>query len=279
MSRPEGSSAPDLFYDDKEARKYDQSSRMNSIQVEITNRAIEMLSLPEDRPSYILDIGCGSGLSGKVLEDQGHYWCGSDISTDMLNVASERDSESGDLVHHDSGLGLPFRPGSFDGVISISAIQWLCYASSSDQDPKMRLNRFFSSLYSVLKRDAKAVLQFYPESAEQAALISQAASRVGFAGGIVVDYPNSSRAKKVYLCLSFERSYTLPTALGTEGTGGVTVVNRAAVQDRNSRSARNKKDKGKTKEWIMAKKARGRRMGKEVKSDSKYTGRKRKDKF
>eukprot|EP01035_Chromulina_nebulosa_P062262 gene62262-85153_t len=35
---------------------------------------------------------------------------------------------------------------------------------------------------------------------------------IGFAGGIVVDYPNSSKAKKFYLCLSFERSYTLPSA-------------------------------------------------------------------
>jgi len=55
----------------------------------------------------------------------------------------------------------------------------------------------------------------------------QAASRVGFAGGLVVDYPNSSKAKKFYLCLSFERSYKLPQALGTAGEEpGVRVVNR-----------------------------------------------------
>jgi 18S rRNA (guanine1575-N7)-methyltransferase len=101
-----------------------------------------------------------------------------------LKVASERESETGDLVHHDMGLGLPFRPASFDGVISISALQWLCYSDSSDQDPKLRLNRFFSSLYTVLKRDARAVLQFYPESPEQALLIAQCASKVGFAGGM-----------------------------------------------------------------------------------------------
>lgn len=197
MSRPEGSTAPELFYNEKEAKKYDQSSRMNAIQVEITERAIEMLALPDGRPSYILDIGCGSGLSGQVLEKHGHYWCGCDISGDMLNVAREHDSTTGDLIEHDSGLGMPFRPASFDGIISVSAIQWLCYANSKEQDPKVRLGRFFSSLYYILKREAKAILQFYPENAEQAVLISQAASKVGFAGGIVVDYPNSSRAKKV----------------------------------------------------------------------------------
>ena len=45
----------------------------------------------------------------------------------MLDIASERDSD-GDLCLHDLGDGLPFRPGSFDGAISISAVQWLCNA-------------------------------------------------------------------------------------------------------------------------------------------------------
>ena len=62
MSRPEGTRAPDLFYDEKEARKYDNSSRMMNIQSDISQRAIEMLNLPPNKPAYILDIGCGSGL-------------------------------------------------------------------------------------------------------------------------------------------------------------------------------------------------------------------------
>jgi len=132
----------------------------------------------------------------------------------MLEVANEKECENGDVLENDMGQGLPFRPGMFDGVVSISALQWLCYADTNEQDPKLRLNRFFSSLYSVLKRDAKAILQFYPENSEQAVLIATAASRVGFAGGIVIDYPNSSKSKKYYLCLSFERTYKVPQALG-----------------------------------------------------------------
>lgn len=225
MSRPEGSMAPNMFYNDNEAGKYNSSSRMINIQAEISERAIEMLALPPNQRSYILDVGCGSGLSGKALEEAGHYWVGCDISQSMLDVANDRDEENGDLIHTDMGLGLPFKPGSFDGVISISAIQWLCYSESKDQDPKLRLNRFFSSLYSVLKRDARAVLQFYPESSEQALLVLQCASSVGFAGGLVIDYPNSTKAKKYYLCLSFERSYQIPQALGTEE--GVSNIARA----------------------------------------------------
>jgi len=35
--------------------------------------------------------------------------------------------------------------------------------------------------------------------------------QVGFAGGVVIDYPNSSKAKKYYLCLSFERAFKVST--------------------------------------------------------------------
>lgn len=41
----------------------------------------------------ILDIGCGSGLSGEAIEEAGHVWVGCDISRDMLAVAAERESE------------------------------------------------------------------------------------------------------------------------------------------------------------------------------------------
>lgn len=52
----------------------------------MSERAIELLLLPEDSPCYLLDIGCGSGLSGSVLEDQGHVWVGMDISPSMLGI-------------------------------------------------------------------------------------------------------------------------------------------------------------------------------------------------
>ena len=72
--------------------------------------------MPDDKPCLILDIGCGSGLSGEILSDNGHYWVGMDISKAMLDVAVERESE-GDLVLSDMGNGIPFRPGSFDACI------------------------------------------------------------------------------------------------------------------------------------------------------------------
>lgn len=179
------------------------------------------------------------------------------------------------------GSGLPFRPATFDACISISALQWLCYSNSKGQVPKKRLTRFFSSLYQVLRRGARAVLQFYPETAEQAILISECAAKVGFAGGIVVDYPNSTKAKKHYLVLSFDRSYKAPkgltdAALLSEARAGVRVDGT-----KKGKKGRPHKKKGgsKTKEWILHKKEGQRKKGKDVRSDTKFTGRKRPARF
>lgn len=60
------------------------STRNQAIQATMTHRALELLALPDDKPSFILDIGCGSGLSGEILEEEGHVWAGVDISPSML---------------------------------------------------------------------------------------------------------------------------------------------------------------------------------------------------
>jgi len=70
----------------------------------MTERAIELLNLEEGCESHqmILDIGCGSGLSGHILSSYEHFWVGMDISEDMLNVAIDRESE-GELINADIG--------------------------------------------------------------------------------------------------------------------------------------------------------------------------------
>jgi 18S rRNA (guanine1575-N7)-methyltransferase len=326
MSRPELTGHASNFYNEREARKYDSSSRMISVQREITIRAMELLKLNDfhstyHRPAYVLDIGCGSGLSGQVLEEYGHIWVGCDISRDMLLVAQERmqqqakdkehqknkmydnddddadddddyDDEAqpesmGDLLHHDMGTGLPFRPATFDACVSISALQWLCYSNTKEQNPKQRLVRFFSSLYSVLKRNGRAVLQFYPETAEQAVLISETATQCGFTGGIVVDYPNSAKAKKHYLVLSFDRSNAQKKGAidaaaivqQQQSTRHVSVASTIHTNNRKEKVIRKGKHGSKTKEWILHKKETERNRGKAVRPDTKYTGRKRPTKF
>lgn len=77
-------------------------------------------------------------------------------------ISSSILSSISDVFQRDMGQGLPFRAGCFDGAISISALQWLCYEDNKAHSAKARLMRFFSSLYTVLRRGARAALQFYP---------------------------------------------------------------------------------------------------------------------
>lgn len=124
-ARPEHVAPAAIFYGDMEAKKYTENTRIMNIQTEMTERAMQILAIPEGKTSLILDIGCGSGLSGSVIEEHGHNWVGVDIAPSMLDIAAERE-KSGDLIKWDMGHGMPFKPGTFDAAISISAIQWLC---------------------------------------------------------------------------------------------------------------------------------------------------------
>ncbi|KAI5308165.1 hypothetical protein KEM55_006388 [Ascosphaera atra] len=285
MSRPEDVLPPDLFYNDNESRKYTTSSRIRNIQSDMTNRALELLDLKS--PSMILDVGCGSGLSGEILSaeppEQGgpHVWVGMDISPSMLDIALQREVE-GDLFLADIGQGVPFRPGTFDAAISISAIQWLCNAESSDVSPEGRLRRFFEGLYASLKRGGRAVCQFYPKNDLQRNMISAAAMRAGFGAGILEDDPGTKSAK-LYLVLTVGGGGLQGDITGVvNGMDHVDVLDarrKAREESLASRKAMANQDKKGSRTWIMRKKAQQERKGKNVKANSKYTGRQRRPKF
>jgi len=276
VRRPEHQAPPEIFYGIDEAAKYTNNTRIMNIQAEMSERALELLNLPPDQPSYLLDLGCGSGLSGECCEEQGHTWVGLDISQAMLDVARERELE-GDLACSDLGEGLPFRAGAFDGAISISALQWLCNADKRHHKPHKRLYTFFCSLYACLSRGSRAVFQFYPENGEQVEMITSQSMKAGFTGGLVVDYPNSTKAKKFFLVLMTGGAQPLPKALGQE-EGGEAMGARFEGRRERLKQMRGKSIK-KSRDWILEKKERARKKGKDVRHDSKFTGRKRKDRF
>jgi 18S rRNA (guanine1575-N7)-methyltransferase len=301
----------------------------------MAQRALELMGLPREAGGlHILDIGCGGGIAGELLEKRGHTWTGTDISFPMLQVAREREAEDDsdesdedsdedaeepvawvppmvEVSRHDMGTHLPFRPGSFDGAISISAVQWLCNAEKKGDVPQRRLKTFFSSLFGVLRRGAKAVLQIYPENNDQLDMISTAATRCGFGGGVVVDFPHSTKAKKYYLVLATGQAiaYRQPEALTTgedafesgeegdsdaeegeeweededgedEAVGQKRVRQDGKDKSRVKRRRLDKKGKGArpgvgSKSWVLMKKAKRRQFGLATRPDSKYTHRKR----
>eukprot|EP01116_Phalansterium_solitarium_P000455 TRINITY_DN1029_c0_g1_i1.p1 TRINITY_DN1029_c0_g1~~TRINITY_DN1029_c0_g1_i1.p1 ORF type:complete len:303 (-),score=90.51 TRINITY_DN1029_c0_g1_i1:111-1019(-) len=300
MSRPEHSAPPELFYNEAEAEKYHTSSRMIEIQTKMSERAVELLCLPsaeDGGKKLLLDIGCGSGLSGAVLEEHGHMWVGIDISPHMLAIAAERGG--GDVFLGDMGDGMFFRPGMFDGAISVSALQWLCNADKRWHEPRKRIARFFQTLYACLAKGARAVFQFYPENAHQMELITSAAMRCGFTGGLVVDYPNSSKAKKYFLCLfagAPAGGYQLPKAKGDESNvdrsdseaesedGDEREPQRTVAYGSHRQHVKHEHKRGKhrdavkSKNWVLKKKESQRKKGKDVRPDTKYTARKRQGK-
>ncbi|QPH18326.1 hypothetical protein C2857_003338 [Epichloe festucae Fl1] len=280
MSRPEDTLAADVHYDDAEARKYTTSSRIQNIQASMTLRALQLLDLKS--PSLILDIGCGSGLSGEILsavdpDDGGpHAWIGMDVSPSMLDIALQRDVE-GDLLLADVGQGVPFRAGSFDAAISISAIQWLCSAETSDTSPAGRLTRFFNGLYASLKRGGRAVCQFYPKNDVQRNMITQAAVKAGFGAGLLEDDPGTKNVK-LYLVLTV--GSTAVSGTSSDITGVVAGMDDVDIVDaRKKLKSNNGPMKKGTKAWIVKKKEQQETKGKVVKATSKYTGRKRRIAF
>src|SRR5271170_1915710 len=189
------------------------------------------------------------------------------VPTDIYlpeGVALEREVE-GDLLLSDIGNGIPFRAGSFDACISISVLQWLFNAESSNTSSHRRLSRFFATLYSALKRGGKAVLQFYPETEGQSATVMPEAKKAGFRGGVMVDYPESKTARKYYLCLvaGSTSASTFSTPLGLQET------------DEKIKRPKDKKTETR-KEFMIRKKEMYQKRGREgVPHDPKYSGRKR----
>jgi 18S rRNA (guanine1575-N7)-methyltransferase len=290
MSRPEHIAPAAIYYNEHNAEKYADNSRMAKIQKVMCERALQLLLLSEPlNEKLILDLGCGTGMSSETMAEHGINFVGSDLSEAMLREGAERGcNEGGDFMVSDMGSPMAFRDGIFDGVVSISALQWLMNADGGEKyEPYKRLRILFTSLRRVLKRGARAVFQFYPESAQQVEMITSCAMRCGFGGGVVVDFPHSTRAKKTYLVIhtGFQgNSSAASTTVSADSvaTGGVigdrheriATVNRGKTHGRGVKKSINK-----TKAWIMNKKDRQRRQGKEIKADSKYTGRKRKDRF
>lgn len=287
MSRPEYISPPDMYYDQEEAKKYTQNSRIIEIQAVMAERCIQLCNLP-DEPCLVLDIGCGSGLSGEMLSEYNHMWVGVDISQHMLNVAVEKGTD-GDVYLNDIGQGFRFRPGVFDGAISVSVLQWLFVAARKSHNPFKRLQTFFQCLYTCLSAGARAIFQYYPDGSQQMEMAISAAVKAGFKSAVIVDYPDSSKKRKIYLVLcagdgDLSNIKPLTTVFNEEDEEMEEEDHQEeAKADFLSKKTKNiqkfhskdQKASFKSKEWILKKKERQRKQGKDVRVDSKYSGRKR----
>lgn len=201
VTRPEDRRGGDAnaHYDVGEARRY--TSQNDKVQAELTACALDLLVLqPVDAsgPLLIADIGCGSGLSSRVIEHRGHVWVGLDASQAMLETATGEGAE-GAVFRGDFSQGLPFKKQCFDGAVSVSAAQWLCQGDDEDVIAA-RLKRFFASLHEMLRPGARACLQVYPRDVNETRRLEKAMQASGLVGCAVTAFPHANNAKKIFLC-------------------------------------------------------------------------------
>lgn len=202
MSRPEKYNSALEYYTEEETQKYSKNSHIWKVQTQMTLRCAELINIQDGK---ILDIGCGSGHSISALLDyssENNYKndiVGLDINENMLKLCRQSEEfKDITLVCDDIGQGLPFYPGSFDYIISVSCIQWLFYPLNKER-VEDRIKRFFASLFSVMRRDCSACFQMYFEARWQIELILKITKRIGFNSNIVRD--GEGKKQKFYLLL------------------------------------------------------------------------------
>ncbi|KAI3875510.1 hypothetical protein MKW98_027539, partial [Papaver atlanticum] len=85
-------------------------------------------------------------------------------------------------------IDLGFMDGVINCDISISVVQWICYAYRSSHNPRLRLKPVLKWLNFIAGHFLDHYIGVYPESNDQLELILGFAKRAGFAAGVVVDF-------------------------------------------------------------------------------------------
>ena len=134
------------YYSLENAKLYELSGAYKKIQESMTADALSLADFKAK--NLILDLGCGTGFSLNILKEKNFKAFGVDLSLEMLKYAIRK----GFLVANADMKHLPFKDESFNGLISISAIQW--------EEPTN-----YSLILDEIKRVIKnsAVIQFYPK--------------------------------------------------------------------------------------------------------------------
>ena len=111
-------------------------------------------------------------------------------------------------------------------------------------------------------------------------MITSAAMKAGFGGGMVVDFPNSTRAKKYFLVLT---AGARPSPSASASTNVKSSSNaEVEIGERNNRIKRKHGNSStasistKNRDWVLKKKELRRKRGfADVPKDTKFTARKR----
>ncbi len=187
------------YFNSENIKKYAKSKSMMRIQEKITMRALELLEIRSSK-IRILDAGCGPGFAALYLKEIGFEIVALDIISDFLICynLTEVNPLVADMCY------LPFKPNSFDAIISISALQWI-FRDIYNKKMEALLIKLTKSFYKTLKNNSKAVIQFYPKNNEIMEKIGNLfISNTNFKGNFIIDNPNNAKKRKIFLLLKKE---------------------------------------------------------------------------
>jgi len=132
------------------SRFAEEYKRHNRIQVEVASKLISMLE--KERYRNVLDLGCGSGTMYENFIERGievEKFVALDFSQEMLEVhpnALNIEKVCADFNHPDSFSA--YENGSFEIVVSASALQWSSDLSMVFKSISLLANRYYFSFFT-----------------------------------------------------------------------------------------------------------------------------------
>ncbi|UCD01381.1 MAG: class I SAM-dependent methyltransferase [Promethearchaeota archaeon] len=177
-------------------RQYASSKSIMKIQEKITIRALELLDLRK-KDALILDAGSGPGFAAIYLNEIGYKTVAVDVISAFLNYYDIKDLNpiAADMCY------LPFKPKTFDAIISISALQWI-YRDLRNEQMYLMLKDMSKSFFKTLKPNSQAIIQFYPKSKKIMEDIGKViVKNTDFDGNFIIDNPNNQKKRKIFLLL------------------------------------------------------------------------------
>jgi len=177
--------------------QYANSKSIMRIQEKITIRALELLDLKK-KEAIILDAGCGPGFAAIYLREMGYRTVALDLITEFLYYY---DIKILNPITSDMCFP-PFKPNTFDAIISISALQWI-YKDLDDSRMHLKLKSLSKAFFNILKPDCRAVFQFYPKNKEIMDSIGKIiVNNTTFHGNFIIDNPNRQKKRRIFLLLN-----------------------------------------------------------------------------